>query len=196
MKSLDPYDMTGAAQEMELLRREAEDLELRSRQALDERRRAQEDAALDSALTATEQAAREVSASGGGLDEWARRQQLAGRTLRTTFDPARLTARSCCSSTEGDVHNRECQTPAARKQWGPAALRTQSERAPEAVTRVMRTIVERGFHVPFPIEVRVVAPDDAFISTALLTSSSRASNVSRSRESKWLKSKRSLSGDT
>ncbi|HEX4563374.1 MAG TPA: D-arabinono-1,4-lactone oxidase [Solirubrobacteraceae bacterium] len=40
------------------------------------------------------------------------------------------------------------------------------ERAPEAVTRVMRTIVERGFRVPFPIEVRAVAPDDAFISTA------------------------------
>jgi L-gulonolactone oxidase len=40
------------------------------------------------------------------------------------------------------------------------------ERAPEAVMRVMRTIVERGFHVPFPIEVRAVAPDDAFISTA------------------------------
>jgi L-gulonolactone oxidase len=40
------------------------------------------------------------------------------------------------------------------------------ERTPEAVTRVMRMIVERGFHVPFPIEVRAVAPDDAFISTA------------------------------
>jgi FAD-linked oxidoreductase len=40
------------------------------------------------------------------------------------------------------------------------------ERAPEAVTRVMRMIVERGFRVPFPIEVRAVAPDDAFISTA------------------------------
>jgi L-gulonolactone oxidase len=40
------------------------------------------------------------------------------------------------------------------------------ERTPEAVERVMRTIVERRFHVPFPIEVRTVAPDDAFISTA------------------------------
>jgi L-gulonolactone oxidase len=40
------------------------------------------------------------------------------------------------------------------------------ERTPEAVERVMRTIVERGFHVPFPIEARTVAPDDAFISTA------------------------------
>jgi L-gulono-1,4-lactone dehydrogenase len=40
------------------------------------------------------------------------------------------------------------------------------EHTPEAVTRVMRMIAERGFHVPFPIEVRAVAPDDAFISTA------------------------------
>jgi len=40
------------------------------------------------------------------------------------------------------------------------------ERAPEAVVRVMSTIVARGFHVPFPIEIRAVAPDDAFISTA------------------------------
>jgi hypothetical protein len=99
----------------------------------------------DRVETEAEQAAREVSASGGGLDEWARRQQLAGRTLRTTFDPARLTARSCCSSTEGDVHNRECQTPAARKQWGPAALRTQSERAPEAAPQQrIRERIEPG----------------------------------------------------
>jgi L-gulonolactone oxidase len=38
--------------------------------------------------------------------------------------------------------------------------------APAAVTRVMSMIAERGFRVPFPIEVRAVAPDDAFISTA------------------------------
>jgi L-gulonolactone oxidase len=36
----------------------------------------------------------------------------------------------------------------------------------EAVRRVMETIVERGFAVPFPIEVRTVAADDAFLSTA------------------------------
>jgi L-gulonolactone oxidase len=40
------------------------------------------------------------------------------------------------------------------------------ERTPEAVRRVLGMIEERGFHVPFPIEVRAVAPDDAFISTA------------------------------
>jgi L-gulonolactone oxidase len=40
------------------------------------------------------------------------------------------------------------------------------ERTPQALTRVMDMIVERGFHVPFPIEVRAVAADDAFISTA------------------------------
>lgn len=40
------------------------------------------------------------------------------------------------------------------------------EHTPEAVRRVMRMIEQRGFAVPFPIEVRTVAPDDAFLSTA------------------------------
>jgi FAD-linked oxidoreductase len=40
------------------------------------------------------------------------------------------------------------------------------EQTVEAVRRVMEMIEERGFAVPFPIEVRTVAPDDAFLSTA------------------------------
>jgi L-gulonolactone oxidase len=40
------------------------------------------------------------------------------------------------------------------------------ERTVEAVRRVMDLIEQRGFAVPFPIEVRTVAPDDAFLSTA------------------------------
>jgi len=40
------------------------------------------------------------------------------------------------------------------------------ERTVEAVRRVMDVIEQRGFAVPFPIEVRTVAPDDAFLSTA------------------------------
>jgi L-gulono-1,4-lactone dehydrogenase len=40
------------------------------------------------------------------------------------------------------------------------------ERTPEAVRRVLATIERRGFAVPFPIEVRTVAPDDALLSTA------------------------------
>jgi L-gulonolactone oxidase len=39
-------------------------------------------------------------------------------------------------------------------------------RTPEAVRRVMAMVVERGFDVPFPIEVRTVAADDATLSTA------------------------------
>jgi L-gulono-1,4-lactone dehydrogenase len=39
-------------------------------------------------------------------------------------------------------------------------------RTVEAVRAVMQMIEERGFAVPFPIEVRTVAPDDAFLSTA------------------------------
>jgi FAD-linked oxidoreductase len=37
---------------------------------------------------------------------------------------------------------------------------------PQAVRRVMELIERSGFAVPFPIEARTVAPDDAFLSTA------------------------------
>ncbi len=40
------------------------------------------------------------------------------------------------------------------------------ERTPEAVRRVMEMIETRGLAVPFPIEVRTAAGDDAFLSTA------------------------------
>jgi FAD-linked oxidoreductase len=40
------------------------------------------------------------------------------------------------------------------------------EHTTEAVRRVMRLVEHRGFAVPFPIEVRTVAPDDALLSTA------------------------------
>ena len=40
------------------------------------------------------------------------------------------------------------------------------ERTPEAVRRVLGLVKERGFAVPFPVEVRTVAADDAFLSTA------------------------------
>ena len=40
------------------------------------------------------------------------------------------------------------------------------ERTPEAVRRVMDVIERERFAVPFPIEARTAAPDDAFLSTA------------------------------
>jgi FAD-linked oxidoreductase len=40
------------------------------------------------------------------------------------------------------------------------------EHTPDAVTRVLEMIEQRGLAVPFPIEVRTVAPDDAYLSTA------------------------------
>jgi L-gulonolactone oxidase len=39
-------------------------------------------------------------------------------------------------------------------------------RTPEAVRAVLDLVERRGFEVPFPIEVRTVAPDDALLSTA------------------------------
>jgi FAD-linked oxidoreductase len=40
------------------------------------------------------------------------------------------------------------------------------ERTPEAIDRIMALVSSRDFAVPFPIEVRTVAPDDALLSTA------------------------------
>lgn len=40
------------------------------------------------------------------------------------------------------------------------------ERTAEAVRRVLALVRERGFQVPFPLEVRLVAPDDALLSPA------------------------------
>jgi L-gulonolactone oxidase len=40
------------------------------------------------------------------------------------------------------------------------------ERTPEAVKRIMALVSSRNFAVPFPIEVRTVASDDALLSTA------------------------------
>jgi L-gulonolactone oxidase len=40
------------------------------------------------------------------------------------------------------------------------------ERTPEAVRRVLQLVKDRGFAVPFPVEVRTVAADEAFLSTA------------------------------
>jgi L-gulono-1,4-lactone dehydrogenase len=40
------------------------------------------------------------------------------------------------------------------------------EHTPAAVRRVLEMIPQHGFHVPFPIEVRTVARDDALLSTA------------------------------
>jgi FAD-linked oxidoreductase len=40
------------------------------------------------------------------------------------------------------------------------------EQTPQAVRRVLEMIEQRGFAVPFPIEVRTVSGDDAFLSTA------------------------------
>jgi L-gulonolactone oxidase len=40
------------------------------------------------------------------------------------------------------------------------------ERTPEAVRRVLQLVKDGGFAVPFPVEVRAVAADDAFLSTA------------------------------
>jgi FAD-linked oxidoreductase len=40
------------------------------------------------------------------------------------------------------------------------------QHTPEAVRRVLALVRDRGFAVPFPVEVRTVAADDAFLSTA------------------------------
>jgi hypothetical protein len=50
---------------------------------------------------------------------------------------------------------------------------------PEAVGAVMELVRQRGFAVPFPIEVRTVAPGDAMLSTAYGRESARLDPQSR-----------------
>jgi hypothetical protein len=46
-------------------------------------------------------------------------RKIAGAVRRNRA----LHGRSCCASTDGDVHDRSCQTDEARRQWGPRSER-------------------------------------------------------------------------
>ncbi|MBS1869089.1 MAG: FAD-binding protein [Actinobacteria bacterium] len=91
---------------------------------------------------------------------------LAGRAL-PRFIPAlnRTVTRLAGSSTRVDRSDRIFASPRLVR-FTEMEYALPRERTAEAVRRVMALIPRRGFAVPFPIEVRLVAADDALLSPA------------------------------
>jgi len=89
---------------------------------------------------------------------------LAGRAL-PRFIPAlnRTVTRLAGSSTRVDRSDRIFASPRLVR-FTEMEYALPRERTAEAVRRVMELIPARGFEVPFPIEVRLVAEDDALLS--------------------------------
>ncbi|HEX4805430.1 MAG TPA: D-arabinono-1,4-lactone oxidase [Conexibacter sp.] len=91
---------------------------------------------------------------------------LAGRAM-PRFIPAlnRTVTRLAGSSTRVDRSDRVFASPRLVR-FTEMEYALPRERTAEAVRQVMELIPARGFHVPFPIEVRLVAQDDALLSPA------------------------------
>ncbi len=77
----------------------------------------------------------------------------------------RLVTRLAGSSTQVDRSDRIFASPRLVR-FTEMEYALPRERTPEAVRTIMALIPRRGFAVPFPIEVRTVAADDALLSTA------------------------------
>jgi L-gulono-1,4-lactone dehydrogenase len=77
----------------------------------------------------------------------------------------RLLARLAGASTRVDRSDRIFASPRLVR-FTEMEYALPREHTTEAVRRVLELIELRGFAVPFPIEVRTVAPDDALLSTA------------------------------
>jgi L-gulono-1,4-lactone dehydrogenase len=77
----------------------------------------------------------------------------------------RLVTRLAGSSTRVDRSDRIFASPRLVR-FTEMEYALPRERTPEAVRRVLELVRRRGFAVPFPIEVRTVAADDAMLSTA------------------------------
>jgi L-gulonolactone oxidase len=91
---------------------------------------------------------------------------LAGRALpRLVPQLNRAVTRLAGSSVRVDRSDRIFASPRLVR-FTEMEYALPRERTAEAVRRVMELIPARGFHVPFPIEVRLVAPDDALLSPA------------------------------
>ncbi len=91
---------------------------------------------------------------------------LAGRAL-PRFIPTlnRTVTRLAGSSTRVDRSDRIFASPRLVR-FTEMEYALPREHTAEAVRRVMELIPRRGYAVPFPIEVRLVAPDDALLSPA------------------------------
>jgi len=91
---------------------------------------------------------------------------LAGRAL-PRFIPAfnRTVVRLAGTSVRVDRSDRIFASPRLVR-FTEMEYALPRERTADAVRRVLALVEQRGFHVPFPIEVRTVAPDDALLSPA------------------------------
>jgi L-gulono-1,4-lactone dehydrogenase len=91
---------------------------------------------------------------------------LAGRAAPPLI-PAinRLVTRLAGSSVRVDRSDRVFATPRLVR-FTEMEYALPRDRAAQAVRRVLALIEARRFRVPFPVEVRLVAPDDAFLSPA------------------------------
>jgi L-gulonolactone oxidase len=91
---------------------------------------------------------------------------LAGRALPPAIPRInRLVTRLAGSSVRVDRSDRIFASPRLVR-FTEMEYALPREHTAAAVRRVMELVKERGFHVPFPIEVRLVAPDDAYLSPA------------------------------
>ena len=91
---------------------------------------------------------------------------LAGRAMPRFIPPInRLVTRLAGSTVRVDRSDRIFASPRLVK-FTEMEYALPRERTAEVVRRVMALVEERRFHVPFPIEVRLVAPDDAYLSPA------------------------------
>lgn len=91
---------------------------------------------------------------------------LAGRAM-PRFIPAfnRTVTRLAGTSVRVDRSDRVFASPRLVR-FTEMEYALPREHTAEAARRVLELIERRGFHVPFPIEVRLVAPDDALLSPA------------------------------
>ncbi len=91
---------------------------------------------------------------------------LIGRRFPTAIPQInRIVTRLAGSSTRVDRSDRIFASPRLVR-FTEMEYALPRAATPEAVRRVMALVLERGFDVPFPIEARTVAADDALLSTA------------------------------
>jgi FAD-linked oxidoreductase len=91
---------------------------------------------------------------------------LLGRRFPTAIPQInRIVTRLAGSSTRVDRSDRIFASPRLVR-FTEMEYALPRAATPEAVRRVMALVAERGFDVPFPIEARTVAADDALLSTA------------------------------
>ncbi len=89
---------------------------------------------------------------------------LAGRAMPRTIPRInRLVTKLAGSTVRVDRSDRVFASPRLVK-FTEMEYALPREHTAAAVRRVMALVPERRFHVPFPIEVRLVAPDDAYLS--------------------------------